>query len=185
MSCFIIVVTISSARALCHTKPMSASFHSAPVQNCMECVLFLFSCTKEKWRHRGVVYSLHDHRCNEFVKLWLWLDHKPSASSTVTVSSGHIFVVPLFCCIMLVVVQEMGVPPNVEQSAGQNACYLLQPCFLFWDCPSALGWSRVRLQLRLAGKPVVPRPLGWVKSWSLAHYWEPSGVPAWHHSRAH
>lgn len=35
--------------------------------NCMECVLFLFSCTKEKWRHRGVVYSLHDHWFNE---LW-------------------------------------------------------------------------------------------------------------------
>lgn len=32
MSCFIIVVTISSTRALCHTKPMSASFHSTPIQ---------------------------------------------------------------------------------------------------------------------------------------------------------
>lgn len=76
------------------------------------------------------------------------------------VSSGHIFVVPLFCCIMLVVVQEMGVSTNVEQSAGQNACYVLPQHFLFRDCLSALGWSSVRLQLRLAGKPVVLRSLG-------------------------
>lgn len=71
------------------------------------------------------------------------------------VSSGHIFDVPLFCCVMLVVVQEMGVSTNVELSAGQNACCVLRWRFLFQDCPRALAWSSVRLQLRLAGKPVV------------------------------
>lgn len=72
------------------------------------------------------------------------------------VSSGHIFDVPLFCRVMLVVVQEMGVSTNVEQSAGQNACCVLRRRFFFPDCPSALGWSSVRL----AGKPVVLGSLG-------------------------
>lgn len=55
------------------------------------------------------------------------------------VSSGHIFDVPLFCCAMLVVVREMGVSTNVEQSAGQNACYVLRRRFsseilrVHWD----------------------------------------------------
>lgn len=100
------------------------------------------------------------------MKLWLWLDRKSSASSTILIFSAQGFVAPLFCFDLLVAVQELGVSTKVKQmvricAANHSSVASSETVQVHWDAVAS-GCSSDRLGSLWLGCPqaeLKPSPL--------------------------
>lgn len=102
------------------------SFSFNTCGNCLECVLFFSSCTKEKQRHRSVACSLHDRQFNRMRNCDCGWIISPVPLVLLLFSCA-----PLFCFIMLVVVQELGVSTNVKMLGRMHIATVL-PLQVHW-----------------------------------------------------